>query len=87
MVKLYSYSKVLVGLFVVGLCVASVFATEKDKEGTPGKTATNIQTPNPSTQDKVEPLGLESGKIVDKPADLADKIGDKINKFLGKDDK
>jgi hypothetical protein len=37
-------------------------------------------------KDTVEPYGLESGKIVDKPADLADKIGNKINKMLGNDD-
>ena len=87
MVKLNSYSKVLVGLFVTGLCMVSVFATEKDKDDTANKSAASAQTANPTSGDKVEPLGLESGKIVDGPANLADKIGDKINNFLGKEDK
>lgn len=87
MVKLNLYSKVLIGLFVSGLYITSVCATEKDKEDTTGKPTTTTQSPNPSKEDKVEPLGLESGKIVDGPANLADKIGDKINNFLGKDDK
>ncbi len=88
MVKLNLYSKVLLGLFVSGLYIASACATEKDKEDTTGKPTPTTQSPNPSKEDKdkVEPLGLESGKIVDGPANLADKIGDKINNFLGKGD-
>ncbi|MGV8948617.1 MAG: hypothetical protein ACOH2E_04535 [Candidatus Paracaedibacter sp.] len=86
MVKLNLYPKVLAGVLVAGLCASSGFATEKDKEETVGKPAATTQVPHTS-EDKVEPLGLESGKMVDKPADLADKIGDTINKFLVNEDK
>lgn len=94
MIKLHSFSKALIGLFIVGFCISGIFASEKDKEETAGKPAVTAQPTKPSeegkppAEDKVEPLGLESGKVVDKPADLADKIGKKINEFLGnKDDK
>jgi hypothetical protein len=88
MIKLRSYSKALIGLFVVGFCISNILATEKDKEETAGKPAVTTQPAKPLAEDKVEPLGLESGKAVDKPAELADKIGKKINEFLGnKDDK
>ena len=46
MVKLNLYSKVLLGLFVSGLYIASACATEKDKEDTTGKPTTTTQSPS-----------------------------------------
>lgn len=69
-------SKLLLSLLVVAWCASSISATEKTK-GQEEKTTPTSQ-PTTQTPDKVEPLGLEGGDFVNKPADLADKIGNKI---------
>ncbi len=66
-------------------------ATEEIKDPNALKTTATTTPTKPETTaketDKVEPLGLESGKLVDVPANAAHKLGEKINKLLGNDDK
>jgi hypothetical protein len=83
------FSWLCVSLFVVTLCNVNSLATEKDKEPKPDKPTLTSQLTQPEEKpqgDKVEPMGKESGKVVDVPANLADKIGKKINKALGNKD-
>ncbi|MBM3468081.1 MAG: hypothetical protein FJX71_01455 [Alphaproteobacteria bacterium] len=85
----------VVSLLFVSLCVGAVNAAEqpKDKEeATPGTTTATAQPADPTRPkeektlqgDKVEPWGLEGGKFVDAPADLAHKIGEKIERNINK---
>jgi len=71
------HSKFLLSLLVVAWCTTSVLASDK----TTGQEEKATATSQPTTQtppNKVEPLGLEGGDFVNKPADLADRIGNKI---------
>lgn len=67
------------------------FATEEIKDPNAHKTTATTTPSKPETTaketDKIEPLGLESGKLVDVPANAAHKLGEKINELLGNDDK
>ncbi len=82
----------LLAVSFVALMVGTSFATEKtpgqeeaDKNPSTKQTGTTPEE-KPISQEKPEPYGLESGKLVDGPANLADKIGNKINAFLGNED-
>ena len=90
MMKTTKLSLVLCASILPLTFVGAGLATEEIKDPNAFKTTavttpTKPQTPAKET-DKVEPLGLESGKLVDGPANVADKIGKKINKLLGNDD-
>ncbi|MBM3633501.1 MAG: hypothetical protein FJX03_07370 [Alphaproteobacteria bacterium] len=70
-------SKFLLSLLVVAWWATPVLASDK----TTGQEEKATPTSQPTTQtppDKVEPLGLEGGDFVNKPSDLADRIGNKI---------
>lgn len=84
------FPKIWAGLIVMSLININSIATEKDTETpTTDKPTLTSQLTKPEEKpqgDKVEPLGKESGKLVDVPANLADKVGQKINNWLGNKD-
>ncbi len=79
MKKFNNYYRTL-AVLLASTAIGGAFATDsKDKETDTG-TPTTAQTPQVVSSDKVEPLGLESGKIVDGPANLADKVGKEVER-------
>lgn len=77
-------------ILALSLSAGMVSATEQEKtESAETRSSSSVSSQSSSVQslpvDKVEPLGLEtnSGGFVNKPAGVADKIGNEINKFLG----
>jgi hypothetical protein len=89
MIKLLAYSKILMGLFLAIVSASGAFAVEKEESATEsakGGTAKKTEASKAQSGDKVEPYGLEEGKLVDVPADLADKLGNKINALLGNEE-
>jgi gas vesicle protein len=83
-------SKLLLGFLIGGICMAKVFAAESTKEQN-DKAATPNQSVQPVKSAPVEPYGLEGGKFVDKPAEVADNVGREVEngvkKLFGKNDK
>ncbi|MCE3231082.1 MAG: hypothetical protein K0R52_1010 [Alphaproteobacteria bacterium] len=83
-------SKLLLGFLIGGLCVAKILAAQSIKEQNDNAAAPN-QSAQPVQDAPVEPYGLEGGKFVDKPAEVADKVGKEvekgIKKLFGKNDK
>lgn len=68
----------------VGTKINTLFGNDAETDHPSSGTANAKQNIKPN-EAPVEPLGLEKGAVVDGPANLADRIGNKINSLLGND--